>query len=188
MTTPVKVINRGLGKLSASTISAIEPPRTGVERFMADNYPGWRDSEIAKRRWRFALQRVKLTPTGDALTDDLKPYAFQLPPDCLRVIRKRGDRWEQRGTKLFHTETELTIDYLRRVPEVEFDPMFAEVLACRIAVESCEFVTQSTAKLADKRGEYKDAVGEAVRTNSFVTGPENLSEDDNEFSWVYERY
>lgn len=192
MTTAVKVINAGLSKLGAAFISSISPPRTSHEHFMADNYPVWRDSELAKRRWLFAMHVAVLTQTGEPLVGVEKPYAFLLPNDCVRPLRDAisGSKptWERRGMYLYSEEPSLTLRYIRRVPEAEFDPLFRNLLACRIALESAEYVTQSNTKKADADALYQGALKNAVEANCFATGAENPYADDTSFSWIGGRF
>jgi hypothetical protein len=60
----------------------------------------------------------------------------------------------------------------------QFDPMFCEGLAARIAEQVCEPLTQSTAKLAGIAAVYKRVMGEARLANGIETGPEEPELDD----------
>lgn len=59
-----------------------------------------------------------------------------------------------------------------------FDTMFCEGLACRIALEVCEVLTQSTAKMQGIAGEYKTFMGEARDLNGIESGSVEPAEDD----------
>lgn len=59
-----------------------------------------------------------------------------------------------------------------------FDPMFCEMLACRIGMEVCERLTQSTDKLATIASAYKTFGTEARTINGIETGPTEPPEDD----------
>lgn len=61
---------------------------------------------------------------------------------------------------------------------VDFDPMFAEGLACRIGVEICEPVTQSAEKLQGIEAKYKLFMSEARTVNGIESGPVESPEDD----------
>lgn len=52
----------------------------------------------------------------------------------------------------------------------QFDPMFIEGLACRVAMEMCESLTGSTEKLAVIGREYEKFMGEARIRNGIETG------------------
>lgn len=195
MTTAVKVINLGLSKIAASRVSSIEPPKSNLERYMADNYPEWRDAELSARRWRFAMEYKALTLDGELLAASTdKPYRYLMPNDCLRPVRRKGDEWEQHGRFLYSNQNTLTVVCVVRKSENEFDPLFVEVLACKIAYESCEYVTQSNQKKEDAERAYDKAVVRAAKVNAFLTGAEAVSDestsaaDASAFSWVTDRY
>lgn len=58
------------------------------------------------------------------------------------------------------------------------DDMFCEGLACRIAVEACEPITQSTAKIQTIESAYKDYIGRAKIVNAIETGAVEPPLDD----------
>ena len=58
------------------------------------------------------------------------------------------------------------------------DPMFCEGLACRIAAEICEALTQSTTKLGNIAGFYKSVMGEARTVNAIESGATEPPTDD----------
>lgn len=60
----------------------------------------------------------------------------------------------------------------------EFDPMFVEGLGCRIALEICEPVTQSTTKKKDIKEDYRQVMGDARNVNGIETGPNSAFLDD----------
>lgn len=188
MLTDVQIIKLGLSKIAASTIARIDPPRTPLEVFMANNYPQWKRSELAKRRWVCALvDNYKMTLT-DTLPDVEQPYRYLLPPDCLRPIRGKYTEWKQRGRHLYSAYDTLRIDYIKNIPESEFDPLLNDVLAAKVAYESAEYVTQSTSKKDFALSLYNEAVADAAKANAFVIGPEDIASDDADYSWVNVRY
>lgn len=60
----------------------------------------------------------------------------------------------------------------------EFDPMFVEGLGCRIGMEVCERLTQSTTKVANIKQDYKLLMGEARTVNGIETGVTEPPLDD----------
>lgn len=191
MTTAVTIINQGLSKIAASRVASIDPPKTNLERYMLDNYAQWRDEELSARRWRFALRRIALTQTGEKLEETDQPYRYLIPNDALMPVREKDTEWEQRGTYLYSAYDKLEVEFITRVPERDFAALFVGVLACKIAMESAEYVTQSNTKKDDLMVLYKEAVSRAGRANSFVTGSESLvgiKDDDKGYSWVTERW
>lgn len=59
-----------------------------------------------------------------------------------------------------------------------FDALFVEGFACRIALEVCEPLTQSTEKLQGIAGEYKKFMSEARVVNGIETGPTDPDLDE----------
>jgi hypothetical protein len=58
-----------------------------------------------------------------------------------------------------------------------FDPLFAEGFSCRLALEVCEPITQSNAKIQTIAGEYKKFMTEARTVNGIETGAVQPPED-----------
>lgn len=188
MYTKLEVINYGLGKIASSLVTSINPPKSQLERYLANNYDIWRRSEIGKRRWVFAMEDRVALPQVGFLDDEERPYKYQLPIDVVRPVRTRGSEWQQRGRFVYSCMENLRVSLLMDRDENEFDPMFVDVLGCRIALESCEYITQSNTKKADAMEFYRDAVTEAGRANAFVIGPESYEADDGTFPFIYERF
>lgn len=61
---------------------------------------------------------------------------------------------------------------------MEMDPMFCERLASRIALETCERITQSTEKLQTIGSAYKRFGDDAINVNAIVKGSEEAALDD----------
>lgn len=188
MFTDVQIVNLGLGKIASARISRMDPPSSSLERHCAGGYTMWKRTELAKRRWVFALEiDYALTQVAELSGTD-KPYKYSLPPECLRPVREKYTEWRQAGRFLYSAEKGLKITFVKDVDESEFDPLFVDVLACRIAQECTEYVTQSNTKIANADALYKASVAVAAQANGFVIGPEDIQADDNDFSWVNSRY
>lgn len=193
MFTREDIANIGLAHIGSSQISRLDPARTSLERFIQSIYRQCLVSELTKRRWVFAtedeydLPQVEGPETGLSRADG-RNYKYTLPPSVLRPIRSKRSEWRQRGRFLYSCYPDLLIPCVLDVDESEFDPLFVEVLACRIAYSSAEFVTQSNKKKEDALAKYKDAVKEAGQVNAFIIGPEDIQADDAQFPFVSERY
>jgi hypothetical protein len=188
MYTRLQVVNHGLRKLGASPVSRLDPPSTSLERHVADGYPLWLISELAKRRWVFATEHNYTLAKVDTLTNVDRPHKYQLPAQCLRPLRSDVSDWVQSGRYLYSAYTTLKISMIVKREETEFDPLFVEVFACRIATECVEFTTQSNTKADRTDFGYEEALTIASRANAFTIGPENLSDHDEAYDWITERY
>lgn len=189
MADALSICNLGLGKISASTVTNLTPPRSGLEKHCSAGYPVWRDSELQKRVWYFAKKHQILTLSGedDSLKDGRK-YKFAVPTDNIKLLRDKYTRWEQRGQHIWHSANTLTVEYVWRVPEALFDALFVDVLACRVGLESVEYATQSNTKGDSIQDKYNRAVMEAAKANAFVIGPQDVSLADENSEWVTARW
>ena len=184
-----RIINLGLGKIGSTQISTYESPKSPIERFVHEGYPHWRDNELELRRWTFATFVERLTLTGQ-LPDEFGPnvYEFAAPGNMMRSIRQPTSTWSERGGKIYGPENVQYLEFIGRVDEQLFPGTFREVLACRIAVECAEFVTQSNTKKADADTLYDRAIKNAGRINTFKLGHEDITTPDEDASWVSERW
>lgn len=184
MQTDIQIINQGISGLGQNRVYRIDPPNTPLEKYMAANYNIWKRAELTRRRWVFAyVERHKLTQV-QILEDVERPYVYATPIDMLRPVRVKGTEWKQQGRFIVSADDDLYIDYIRNVPESEFDPLFVEVLANKIKWESAEYITQSSTKKASAKEDYREAVSEAGKANAFIIGPEDIQDNDEDFSWL----
>lgn len=189
--TDVDICNLGLGIIGASGIVSLAQPKSANEIRCARFYPQCRDAELRKHRWNFALRWQKMTAPDPAKVHPRFKFAYLLPTDpwCLRIVRRAHDGgpidWKVEGRHVF---TDMIagwwLPFIARVPEGDFDALFVDVLAARIAFVMAEPTTQSNTKKADARVAYRDAVVAASAADSFEKEPE----DDNPDSWELSRY
>ncbi len=59
----------------------------------------------------------------------------------------------------------------------QFDPMFVEGFVCRLGIEVCEPLTQSTAKISGLEAQYKIFMSDARLVNAIIDGPIYPPED-----------
>lgn len=188
MYTPVQIVNTGLSKIGEARIARLDPAQSALERFVASNYDHWRRSELMKRRWVFATEHNYALAKVDTLSGVDKPHKFALPATSLRPVRGKYDEWQQSGTHIFSANSALKITLVFDRSEAEFNPLFAEVLSARVALETVEYSTQSNTKKDFAQRQYDVAVQEAGRANAYVIGPEDVSSDDNDFPFVNARF
>lgn len=185
---PKSIINLGLGKITASRVSSLAPPKTPIEVKCAEGYDHWRDDELAKRDWRFALVEGHAPTLVTTLTDVSLPYKYALPNNYLRALPGTRTRWSIRGTFLYSDSNVELFDYIKRTTEADFSPAFAELLACRVAMEMAEHVTQSNSKGETADRKYERALAEAARQNAFITGPQEVLTADENDEWLTSRW
>jgi hypothetical protein len=184
MASVTSICNRGLQLLGAARILDItDNTRNG--RACNACYDAVRQGEIRKHRWRFAIKRATLAPLTETDPHGEFDYIFQLPADCLKVLKPEDDiycDWQIEGRKLYTNDGDtLNLRYLYDVTDPnEMDSNFREMVSAKMAQEMCEEITQSNTKKADAKESYKEAKSEAKRSNAFETIPAEPASD----SWV----
>lgn len=185
----VRVANLALQKLGAAEIVSMDED-TRERRAISRCYTMLRDRELRAHNWNFSIKRAVLAPSSVAPLFEFAK-AFPLPADCLRPLPPARDvDWTieyHEGSKHILTN-EGTVIYLRYVSrvtdETQFDPLFADMLACKIAWHCCEEITQSNQKKADIEREYDKAKADAKRINAF----EQATPQESEPPWLTARY
>jgi hypothetical protein len=193
MASEVDIANRALSMLGERRIIALTDDNK-AGRAMNARYALLRDALIAEYPWRFAVKRVQLA----ALTEvPVWGYSvmYERPGDDLRTIKIGGPAinagaigviYESSGYSMLaeapyeiiegkiHTNLSAPLDYeyLARITvSGNFDPLFAEALACRIALDAAEELTQSRSKKDDAARFFKRAIDTAKRNNSLMRPP-----------------
>jgi|AP82_1055514.scaffolds.fasta_scaffold20863_2 hypothetical protein len=184
MPSVVDICNRALQKLGASPITALTEDSRNARACNA-SYEIIRDAELRKHPWSCATSRVQLAP--DTATPAFGvDYQYSLPSDFLRILpgNKITD-WQIEGRKLL-TDDGITLDlrYVKRVTDPnEFDALFINLLATRLAFELCEIITQSNTKKDFLMKDYEFSILEAKRSNAI----ERVSAESPEDSWITAR-
>lgn len=189
MYTDDQIVNLGLAKIGQSRVTRLDAPVSPLERFVAPLYGHWKRYVLSRHKWAFArVNGYQLTLSDTIGGDTPRPYKFALPVDCIKPIRTRRNNWQQAGKFVYSSEKTLFIDYVKDVQEADFDTWFIEVLACKIALECVEYVTQSNMKKSDAKQLYDETVSLAKQENAFIVGPEDYAVDDYQFEFLRERF
>lgn len=186
MASIVGICNRALQKLGATRISSITQDSVSA-RACNNAYDIVRDAELRAHSWNFAITRAGIA--ADSATPEYGyDYQYTLPPDCLRLLpndRTEGaysTDYKVEGRKILTNDSApLYIRYIARVTDtVQYDSLFVEALACRLAIEMCEELTQSNSKRQLATEEYKAAIRESRKINAF----ENVPAEQETDSWI----
>lgn len=140
----VQICNNALIKLGGNTIISLSDD-TKVGRLCNKMYTIVRDDLLRAHIWNFALVRVTLARLATTPAFDYD-FEYQLPSDCLRVIRIDDSRGEYRieGRKLLTDENTIKLLYIKRVTDTsQFDSSFDNVLALKLASELAYSITNS---------------------------------------------
>jgi hypothetical protein len=189
----VQIANRALQKLGAKRIEALSQDHANA-RSMNAAFELVRDAELRRYHWSFATRRDSIAAdASDTAWGDWNRYT--LPNDFLGLIRDDETGIEvdwriEAGTEgegafiITADASPLEIRYIARVEDPNsFDPLFIEAFACKLALETCEEITQSTSRKESIRADYKDAIAEARRVGAIEKPAQEFVEDE----WVLAR-
>lgn len=140
----VQICNNALIKLGADTITSLSDD-TKAARLCNKMYSIVRDDLLRSHLWNFAIEREALAQLSTN-PDFGYTYQYQLPSDCLRVLRIKDSRAEYRieGRKLLTDENTVNLIFIKRVTDTsQFDASFADLLALKLAVEIGYAITNS---------------------------------------------
>ena len=198
MASQVEICNRALIKLGANTITSISD-NSKPARTLGALWDSIRRTELSKRYWNFAISRAILPALADSPTWGFA-NAFQLPNDFLKIVQV-SDLFISPGLSDYRTGDEspyaiegktlvtdfaapLKIRYIQDVTDTgSFDVQFIEVMASKLAYESCYAITQSRDGQRQAAEDYSLAVKEAARCNALSRPPAEIPDD----SWVLGR-
>lgn len=146
----IDLCSRALIKIGAEPISSFDDG-TVEARVAAGLYPVVRDALLSFHPWNFARMQSRLPRLLTAPVADF-PHAFDLPPDCLRVISVStsgsGQRLPYRiaGRRVETSAGEVIITYVAQTAEALFPPYFSLAMIARLAAEFCIPLTDSTTR------------------------------------------
>ena len=118
-----------------------------------------RDEVLRSHPWNFAIKRVILSPNSTTPEFDWL-YTFDLPSDLLRVWEVYTDDIEyaiEADRVMVSNETEMDVVYIyRNTDPSQWDTMFAEALAWRLAMDLSYALTQSISLGQECERKYKE--------------------------------
>ena len=185
MATRLEIIKLALQHVGAARIGAIEDSELATE--VNESYEPVRDAEIRANAWGFAKRRQNVGVHAMAPAFGFL-YAYPVPTDCLRILKpvRQNLDWSteyHEGVLAILTNQDsapLRLQYLARVPEALFDPLFTMMVSCALGWQIAERVTQSNSKRDALRQKYIDYRREARRLNAFERVPDKQPLD----TWV----
>lgn len=150
-TSEVQIGNLALTRLGERQIVSFDDGTKGADLCKL-HYPMCRDFLLRMHPWNFATRRATLAL--DATTPNHEfDYRHALPTDCLKVIRTSFEadgftdvEYRIEGRYLLVDEETVSIEYVAQVTDVtQFDGMFVDVLAQRLAAEMAMAITDNAA-------------------------------------------
>lgn len=185
------VCNMALGILVEAPIASLDE-NTKAARLLNLHYETTRQAELVKQSWAFAIFRVEVDAETDAPTSDEYGYAYTVPEDALRVLplTDNGEPsapripFKQEGGLILTNYTgPRLIRYIGNLTDpADWDPLFVEALAARLAMKIAMPLTNKTSVLQGAKVVYDEAIEAARRINSIVSSSVHSSR-----SWAEER-
>lgn len=187
MASQIEICNKALTKVGATRITSLSDNSKQAKTLNAI-YESTRDAELAAHPWTFAMARASL-PASTTVPVFGWTKQFPLPPEYLRMVKVgenyvmyQGDNHELfqiEGRAILCDEASpLNIRFVQRIENTGlFSPLFVESLACRLAAEVAEDLTQSTSKREAAWQEWDRAIKLAKRTNAIELPPRPLSDE-----------
>jgi hypothetical protein len=167
--TAVSVANSALVKVGADRISALTENVQGA-RLINTIFEPVRDEVLRAHPWNFAIKRALLAPTSTTPTFEYD-YEYDLPADVLRVLTIAENidddgtddlKWDVEGRNLLCDISAVYIKYIKRAEDwSEWDNVFAEAMAWRLAWGVAYALTQSSSVVKLMETGYKAAIAQA---------------------------
>ncbi len=186
MASKTEIGNRALSKLGQPRVSNIDTVNTKPARTISDMWDIVRDAMLRSYPWNFAIKRTDVAPDTDAPSFGWD-NAYSLPTDCLALLEVLdsgddelpSDAYKVEGGKILsNTDSVIYIRYISRITNTgEFDALFTEAFASRLAYEGCEQITQSNTKKQALWQEYQNYIQQAFTSEAIENPPTALPED-----------
>lgn len=170
MASVVGICNLALVKIGANTIESLTE-NLKEARYCNALYAHLRDDVLRAHHWNFAASRVQLAESTTAPVFKYD-YSYTLPADCLKArwINEEPETpvdWEIEARTLVTNENPVYLSYTRQETDPNlFDPLFIEVLACRLAAELAFPIMKSTSLAQLQRQIYEATLGKAATIDS----------------------
>jgi len=195
MASQIEICNLALTELGQPHITALGSGEAG--RFFAANYENILLAALRSHVWGFAKARASLpalasTPIGYS-------YEYALPEGYLRALQVgdyspglslthyRDNEKEifaiEQGKILTDMAAPLYLQYIKRVPEGQFDPIFVVAFACQLASSGCYRITNSNSKQDRVDQKLKETMDTARNIGAIEIPPKKLPDDE----WVMSR-
>ena len=133
ITSDISIASNGLLLLGHDPIASFTEPTAGAT-IAANLYETSYLSLITAHRWRFATKKAKLARLSAKPLNGFN-YQFQIPSDCLYVIRVSTVRYEIYESTIHCNDEALEMDFLYRVTEDRLPPYFAKMLEFFLAAQ-----------------------------------------------------
>ena len=131
MATPVSISSDALILLGGEPIASFTEDSTGAQ-IAAQLYEITYHSMLTETLWHFATKTYDLARLVTA-PDNTWKYKYQLPSDCLYVVKADTKNYEIYERELYANSTTVQIEYIYPVSEENLPPYFIKALGYNLA-------------------------------------------------------
>jgi|DEB0MinimDraft_3_1074331.scaffolds.fasta_scaffold00081_13 hypothetical protein len=185
MASEVQICNIALSKVGDEQITSLLDDSKAA-RLCNLTYEPLRDSVLRAHLWNFAISRVALAKSTDAPAYEYSAK-FALPADFLRLVDTNlldTEKYKVEGKFILANSDTVSIRYVKRVEDPnEFDWLFIEALAARIAAELAIALTDNRTLSVDLFNLYSTKITEARTADAQEGSPDDIIAD----SWLQSR-
>ncbi len=172
--TVLGIVNDALLEIGAERITSLD---SDLKRAVIckEQYPKIRDYVLVSHPWVFAMKRAELASIDEEVLFDFD-FQYQLPPDCLRVVKMEGvdSIYKIEGDRLLTDESTCKIQYIRSITDAsQFTQNFAFAVAYLLAAKICYPITQSRELVNDLKASYLQVIREARSIDAQAMGSAN---------------
>lgn len=172
--TTTQVTNQALLKLGSDTIASLSED-TKPARICNAIFVLLRDEMLRQHPWNFAMARSELVADVADAPDFEFTYQYALPDDYIRLIGLYNDRtrFKIEGGYILTDSDTVDIIYIQQMEDpTEWDPLFREAFATRLASEIALALTGSNTVAQALMFDYGIKLGKAKS----VDAQENYSD------------
>jgi len=163
-TSSISLASNALLLLGHETIASFDEGTAGAT-IAANLYETSYLSLLTNHRWRFATKKAQLARLVDEPLNEYK-YAFQLPSDCIYLIKTTSRQYQIYGSKIYSNYLTMEADYIYRVGEDNLPPYFSKMFEFFLASQFAVPLTRSIDLATLYGGFYSTALKSAKFADS----------------------
>ncbi len=185
MPSVVDICNSALAAVGSKAIVSLSD-NSERARILQTTYNSDRLSLLRMHPWNFATKQATL-PLLDGVTPFEFTYAYELPADCLRLIRvyQALSRYEVLGRAVYTNDSQMRVYYVSDVTDSsQFDTVFVECLVLKIASDIAYSITQNLTLADQLTKEYETRFRQAKQYGA----QEGFPRQWDEGTWIASRY
>jgi len=170
----VEIANLALMHVGDNTITSFSDG-TAAANTINTVYETVRDSVLRDHTWNFAVKQA--TPSLDATTPIYGfNHRFDMPTDLIRLIEiEDNPKYKIEGRFILTDSNPINVKYVYKNETVtEYDSMFVQTLAVRLAATIAERLTQSSTLAEELLGLYRLHLKDAKSVDAQVNYPDDL--------------